>query len=248
MSRAETYSYGQGKVYLAERLAGGEIGAQRWVGDVSELSISLNVEDLTHKESYSGNRQEVRKIITAKTGEVSAKFHELSAENLSLALLGQSTKIESSSVSGEKLPAEIKKGDRIALAHQNVSSVEIGSLEENTDFIVDSIFGVVEFLKEISSNSDTVSYSYAEVLNVALLTENPKDLFLRFEGVNLAEDNEWTLVELYKVNFNPTDALSLINSGNELDALNAKAKILADTTKTGDKTLGRFGRVVKITK
>ncbi|HHE3720135.1 hypothetical protein ACFGYE_03710 [Pasteurella multocida] len=248
MSRAETYSYGQGKVYLAERLPSGEIGAQRWVGDVSELSISLNVEDFPHKESYSGNRQEVRKIITARTGEVSAKFHELSAENLSLALLGQSTKIESSSVSGEKLPAEIKKGDRIALAHQNVSSVEIGSLEENTDFIVDSIFGVVEFLKEISSNSDTVSYSYAEVLNVALLTENPKDLFLRFEGVNLAEDNEWTLVELYKVNFNPTDALSLINSGNELDALNAKAKILADTTKTGDKTLGRFGRVVKITK
>ncbi|MDG2540993.1 hypothetical protein [Pasteurella multocida] len=248
MSRAETYSYGQGKVYLAERLPSGEIGAQRWVGDVSELSISLNVEDFPHKESYSGNRQEVRKIITAKTGEVSAKFHELSAENLSLALLGQSTKIETGSVSGEKLPEEIKKGDRIALAHQNVSSVTIGSLTENTDFIVDATFGAVEFLKEISSNSDTVSYSYGEVLNVALLTENPKDLFLRFEGVNLAEDNEWTLVELYKVNFNPTDALSLINSGNELDALNAKAKILADTTKTGDKTLGRFGRIVKITK
>ncbi|HDR1157475.1 TPA: hypothetical protein QB234_002214, partial [Pasteurella multocida] len=167
---------------------------------------------------------------------------------LSLALLGQSTKIEASSVSGEKLPEEIKKGDRIALAHQNVSSVTIGSLVENTDFIVDATFGVVEFLKEINSNNDTVSYSYGEVLNVALLTENPKDLFLRFEGVNLAEDNEWTLVELYKVNFNPTDALSLINSGNELDALNAKAKILADTTKSSNKTLGRFGRVVKITK
>ncbi|GJJ80627.1 hypothetical protein PcPA57_13470 [Pasteurella canis] len=248
MSRAETYSYGQGKVYLAELLPSGDISAQRWVGDVSELGISLNVEDFPHKESYSGNRQEVRKIITAKTGEVTAKFHELSIENLALALLGQSTKIESGSVSGEKLPAKIQKGDRIALAHQNVSSVEIGSLEENTDFIVDSIFGVVEFLKEISSNSDTVSYSYAEVFNVALLTENPKNLLLRYEGVNLAEDNEWTLVELYKVNFNPTDALSLINSGNELDALNLKAKILADTTKKGDKTLGRFGRIVKIIK
>lgn len=72
MSRAETYSYGQGKVYLAERLPSGEIGVQRWVGDVSELSISLNVEDLTHKESYSGNRQEVRKIITANASSASS--------------------------------------------------------------------------------------------------------------------------------------------------------------------------------
>ncbi|MDP8171614.1 hypothetical protein QJU96_10000 [Pasteurella skyensis] len=246
MSRQETYSYGQGAVYLAPRLPNGEAGTFRWVGDVSELSVSLSVEDFTHKESYSGQRQEVRKIITGKSGEVSIKFHELSSENLSLMLLGEVSKTTAGSVTNEALPSTIKAGDRIALAHQNVSKVKIQSLTENTDFIVNSIFGTIEFLTEQSNFDKTVAYSYGEVENVAILNSNPQDLFLRFEGINLAEQNEWNLVELYKINFNPTDALSLINNENSLDGLNSKAKILADTTKTGDDNLGRFGRVVKI--
>lgn len=248
MARQESYSYGQGKVYLAERLPDGTPGTARWVGDVSELSVSFSVEDLTHKESYSGQRLEVRKLITGKSGELSLKFHEFSKENLALVLLGTDTTVAGSSVTGEKLPTAIKTGDRIALAHQNVSAVTIGSLVENTDYTVDSIFGAVEFLKDIPSNSDTVSYTYGAVENVAMMTVNSKDVYLRFEGLNLAEDNEWNLVELYKINFNPTEALSLINTENALDGLSAKAKVLADTSKVGDTTLGRFGRVVKIKK
>lgn len=64
----------------------------------------------------------------------------------------------------------------------------------------------------------------------------------------MAELNEWTVIELYKVNFSPTDALSLINNDNSLDALTTKATVLADTTKVGDAALGRFGRVIKIRK
>ncbi|AKO47557.1 hypothetical protein A6041_04610 [[Haemophilus] ducreyi] len=248
MARNETYSYGQGKVYLAERLPNGQAGAFRWVGDVSELNVSLTVEDFTHKESYSGNRQEVRKIITGKSGEVSVKFHEMSKENLSLMLLGEASTIKAGNVAKEALPDDIKVGDRIALAHQNVSDVKIAELKENTDFVVDAIFGTIEFLKEQKSKKLTVAYNYGDVDVIALLTTNPKDLFLRFEGINLAEENEWSLVELYKINFNPTEALNLINNENALDALSAKAKVLADTTKTGDSTLGRFGRVVKIKK
>ncbi|MGZ3081734.1 phage tail tube protein [[Haemophilus] ducreyi] len=246
--RTETYSYGQGAVYLAERLPNGQPGAFRWVGDVSELSVSLSVEEFTHKESYSGQRQEVKKIITGKSGEVLIKFHEMSKENLSLMLLGEASTIKAGNVTKEALPDDIKAGDRIALAHQNVSDVKIAELKENTDFVVDAIFGTIEFLKEQKSKKLTVDYNYGDVDVIALLTTNPKDLFLRFEGINLAETNEWNLVELYKINFNPTEALNLINNENALDALSAKAKVLADTTKAGDSTLGRFGRVVKIKK
>ena len=248
MAHVETYSYGQGKLYLAVRDAMGNIGAQRWVGDVSELSISLTVESFEHSESYSGTRQKVRKIITSRTGEVSAKFHEFSAANLALLLLGEEVTVSAGSVTGEKLPAVIKAGDRITLAHQDVSEVKIGSLVEGTDYTVDPIFGAVEFLKDISANTDTAAYKYGEVQIIAMLTTNPKDLFLRYEGINLAENNEWNVVELYKINFTPTEALSLINNENSLDALNTKATVLADTTKVGDVTLVRFGRVIKIRK
>lgn len=232
--RTESYSYGQGAVYLAERLPNGQAGAFRWVGDVSELSVSLSVEEFTHKESYSGQRQEVKKIITGKSGEVSIKFHEMSKENLSLMLLGEASAIKAGKVEQEALPENIQVGDRIALVHQNVSDVKIAELKENTDFVVDAVFGTIEFLKEQKSKKLTVAYSYGDVDVIALLTTNPKDLFLRFEGINLAETNEWSLVELYKINFNPTEALNLINNENALDALSAKAKVLADTTKTGD--------------
>ena len=226
----------------------GNIGAQRWVGDVSELSISLTVESFEHSESYSGTRQKVRKIITGKSGEVSAKFHEFSAENLSLLLLGEVTKVSAGSVTGEALPAVIKAGDRIALVHQDVSEVKIGTLVEGTDYTVDPIFGAIEFLKDIAANTDTVAYKYGEVTIIAMLTNNPKDLFLRYEGLNLAENNEWNVVELYKINFTPTEALNLINNDNSLDALSTKATVLADTNKVGDATFGRFGRVIKIRK
>lgn len=102
--RTESYSYGQGAVYLAERLPNGQAGAFRWVGDVSELSVSLSVEEFTHKESYSGQRQEVKKIITGKSGEVSIKFHEMSKENLSLMLLGEASAIKAGKVEQEALP------------------------------------------------------------------------------------------------------------------------------------------------
>ncbi|AAP95132.1 hypothetical protein A6046_03375 [[Haemophilus] ducreyi] len=245
--RNETYSYAQGKIFLAARLANGDIKDVRWVGDVSEASLSLSVEEFTHKESYSGQRQEVRKIITGKSGELSLKFHEMSRENLALLLLGADSKVEAGTVTGEKLPAEIKVGDRIVLAHQNVSNVTIAGLTENTDFMVDRTFGTIDFMKAQSGDKE-VAYSYGAVENVAMLTDNPQDLFLRYEGVNLAEQDEWVLMELYKINFNPTDALALINNDNALAALTAKAKVLADTTKKGDDLLGRFGRVVKIKK
>lgn len=248
MARVETYSYGQGKVYLASRTAAGVIGAQRWVGDVSALSVKFSVEDFTHKESYSGQRLEVRKIITSREGELSATFHEFSRENLALVLLGADSRIQAGSVTAEALPAEIKAGDRIALAHANVSNVVISTLTENTDFVVDSIFGAIEFLKPQTGFNQTVAYSYGAVDNVAMMTENATDLFLRFEGLNLAEEAEWNLVELYKVNFNSTEALDLINNEDALGGLSVTAKVLADTSKTNDKTLGRFGRVVKITK
>lgn len=246
MARNETYSYGQGRVHLAERLPNGEPKNLRWVGDISEANLALSTEEFTHKESYSGQRLEVRKINTGKSGEVTLKFHDFSSENLALLLLGEHSKIEAGTVTGEALPKDIKVGDRIALKHVKVSDVTINGMTENTDFVVDKTFGTLEFLTEHTNNTETVAYSYGEVLNVAMLTSNPKDLFLRYEGVNLAEQNEWIMLELYKINFNPTDALALINNDNSLAALTAKAKVLADTTKTGDTVLGRFGRIQTI--
>ncbi|WP_208937245.1 hypothetical protein [[Haemophilus] ducreyi] len=54
--------------------------------------------------------------------------------------------IKAGNVTKEALPDDIKAGDRIALAHQNVSDVKIAELKENTDFVVDAIFGTKQVM------------------------------------------------------------------------------------------------------
>lgn len=246
MQNKETYYYGQGRVFLSKRDQKGNPIDLRWVGDVSEVSVSLNVETLTHKESYSGQRTTARKLVTGTEGEVNMKFHELSHENLALLLRGNTTNVEGSTVSAEALPNKVVAGQRIPLVNQNVSNVTISTLSEGVDFEVDKVFGAITFLKEQSNLQQTVSYTYGATKNTAMLTEQAEDLFLRYEGINLAESDEYQLVELFKINFEPTSALALINTENSLAALDAKAAVLADNTRANDSKLGRFGRIVTI--
>ncbi|WP_431222205.1 hypothetical protein ACQ86O_17775 [Serratia sp. L9] len=76
MAQIETYQYNQGKVYLARRDAYGKPLAWRWIGDVSVLSLALTVENLSHKESYSGQRMTVRRFPISKDGIVTMTWHE----------------------------------------------------------------------------------------------------------------------------------------------------------------------------
>src|SRR5690606_21948000 len=74
----ETYYYGQGRIFLAERDATtGVPGAYRWVGDVSAFSIKLAVEKVEHKESYSGQRALVRSFPIGKSATIDMTLHQV---------------------------------------------------------------------------------------------------------------------------------------------------------------------------
>ncbi|ECE2928239.1 hypothetical protein CDF14_07020 [Salmonella enterica] len=241
----ETYYYGQGKLYLAKRNTSGRPGAWRWVGDVSKLELALSVETLTHKESYSGQRATTRRIITSKDATVTSTWYEFSAENLATQLYGERAIIAAGTVTGEALPDNILAGDRLSLAHQNVSDVVIGTLTEGTDYTVDALYGALTFLTP-QAKAQNVNYSHSGGVNTTLFTRQPEELALRYEGINLAEGGKAVVVELYKVQFDPASALSLISSDNDVAGLETKAGVLFDGGLGSDPLLGNFGRVIHV--
>lgn len=242
---SETYYYGQGKVFLARRLANGRPGAIRWIGDVSALSLALTVERLSHKESYSGNRGTVRSFITSQDGTLTATWHDLSPENLAIVLYGEQVVIPAGTVTGEVLPAGITVGERYVLNHQRVSDVVIGTLVEGTDYEVDYTYGAITFLTA-QATAPSVNYGYAGSVNTTLFTQKPIDLFLRFEGINLAEGGAAKILELYKISFSPAAALALIQGDTSLAGLETTATVLYDTARPDDPQIGRFGRVIDV--
>ncbi|MGU9776192.1 phage tail tube protein [Salmonella enterica] len=242
----ETYYYGQGKVYLAPRGEDGKPGAWRWIGDVSALQVAMTVESFSHKESYSGQRAEVRRLITSKAASVTSTWHDHNPDNLALVLYGQSATVAAGTVTGETLPANIKAGERFSLEHQNISDVLIGELVAEVDYAVDSEFGAVTFNTDQVA-APSVNYKYGASTVTSIFDQNPAEVAFRFEGLNLAENEQKVILELYKLKYDPTSALSLINTDTSLAGLETTAAALADTQrKESDAVYGRYGRLIHV--
>lgn len=241
----ETYYYGQGKVYLGLRNDAGQATKLRWIGDVDSLEVALTTESFTHKESYSGHRAPVRRISTSKDGSATSTWYEHSAENLAILLYGEKVVVPAGTVTEEALPTDIDAGDRILLAHNNVSDVIITGLTLGQDYTVDLKFGAIEFLAK-PSQALTVNYSYESSINTSMFTASPVDLFMRYEGINLAENGAPVVLELYKVQFDPVSALSMINTDTSLPGLETTAAVLLDTNRPEDAQFGRYGRVIHV--
>ncbi|MGP1066424.1 hypothetical protein ACJ8LR_21895 [Serratia sp. CY56810] len=243
---AETYYYGQGKVFLGRRNAQGQAVSLRWIGDVGELQIALTTDSFTHKESYTGQRAPVRRISTGKDGTVTATWFEHSPDNLAILLYGEKVAVPAGTITDEALPAGIQAGDRVTLNHQNVSAVTIADLVEGTDYKLDAKFGALEFLTTPATQPLSVNYTHASSVNTSVFTQTPDELFLRYEGINLAENGAAVVVELYRVQYDPASALSLINTDTSLPGLETTATVLLDTERPDDAQFGRYGRVIHV--
>lgn len=242
MKRSETYYYGQGRVMLGVRTPGQAVN-MRWVGDVDQLDISFNSESHKGRQSVNGVTGTATKYFTHHDCAVSANFYEYSAENLGLALFGQSLN-QAAHAEQQSIGTGVIARGCYPLAHQNVWGVFIHGLTEGVDFIVDSLWGVIEFLKTPRVQPVTVRYKHAGNVNIPILTTRPVEVMLRYEGINLAENMRPVLVELYRVQFNPAETLGIITDGNALGSFELKGDVLPDPTRSVTDVMGQYGRFV----
>ncbi|WP_447888575.1 phage tail tube protein [Serratia fonticola] len=237
------YYYGQGKVFLARRLANGRTGAMRWVGDVSALNVNFTFEQQATKVSRGGVLLPAQLYKTAQSASISSTWHYFSAENLAL-VLGAVPVVEPFSIKAEdELPAGISQGDIYSLPHTAVFNVEVEDLKNDVDYIVDRQWGTIEFLVTPANKPFLVKYEHLQNQSLPLFTSTPVELSLRYQGVNIAQDNAPTLVELYRLVLEPLATLELINTSNSMPGMEMAAQLLADLSRKNVSEFGHFGRI-----
>lgn len=236
------YFYGQGKVSLAVRQPGKPLNL-RWVGDVDQLTVSFASRSQMKQQAQQGIVHNTQKHITHQSCQVSANFFTFSPENIALAVFGKSLATKARAAK-EVLPMGLVSGGRYALQQVNLWDVVIPGLVDGVDYRIDVNFGTLEIIKTPLVQPITVHYKYAGGDTIPFLTNKPLELMLRYEAVNLAEEMSPVLVELYRLQFDVTDALELINNATTLSSFELNADVLLDTTRPTNDLFGQYGRYV----
>lgn len=251
----ETYYYGKGKVDYAIIGAGGVLGPWTWLGDVSAFAPKFAVEKVEHKESYSGKNALVRSFVIGNTGTVDMTWHQLSPENLALALQGSVVTSGGGTVTDEELPAALAALETFQLAQIGISELTIEDsattpveLLRDVDYTVDDNFGTGMLINVADFTPPFVaSYTYAGTKTVGMFAGAAKTLAIRYRGVNLAEENAPVEAMFYKMSTDPLQELALITTGNDVAGAQVTGNLLLDSSKPAGSAFGQFGYVRQVT-
>lgn len=243
------YSYvGVGKVHL--RVAGAAAGLVH-VGNVSALNFAVTeavLELADYTQPGGGTYNEVRRV---QAVEASMTLHDLSPENLAIALFGDVNAIAAGAVSDEAHTGY--QGAFVPTTYpidtaQTVTVKQGGS--PNTAYTVDDDYTVTEAGIEIPSTSSigngsaiTISYTKKAGSAVEALLNSAQEYELFFAGLNEARSGKAVTVHAYRVKLGATQNLPLI--GIEAHAaLELTGKVMKDSTKNGTTVSQYFKTVV----
>jgi hypothetical protein len=236
----------QGKIWTAERSAAGMPLAFTWLGNAPQLQLQINTTNTDKTESFSGDRLQIGRLAGAKTVNVNITLDEWTLHNIAMAFYAKQVSVAGATVTGEDLPMPLAVGDVIRLGQRFVSSLVLDNdgtpLVLNTDYRIESeAAGLVEFLTAQAAQIEA-DYSYGNAVSMAMFSEQPKERWLLFDGIN-TENGERTVFELYRTVFNPPGDLSMIT--DEYGNLPLSGSALVDVAKLTDSVLGGFGRFVE---
>lgn len=251
----DTFYYGQGRVSLAELDAStGLPGAFRYIGDVSALTAKMTTEQVKHIESNTGFRSLAASFDSSKSLSLDMTLHSIDPDNLALAIRGAVQSTAGGTVTGESLGAALVAGDEVYLANPGVSDLVItdsagtpATLVLDTDYTVDLNFGRVTIL-DVGSYTQPflAAYTYAARKAVGFFTTAQKNYALRYEGVNLAENNAPTRVDYYKLAPGVLQELQHITTGTDVAGMAITGDVLQDQTKSANGPLGQFGAITQV--
>lgn len=236
----------QGAIYIAETLGDGKRGDARWIGDTGTVSVSINEEQETRKENYTGQRGTSVVVRTGLEMTIEMNIRYADAENLALGLHGKTTTVNAGSITDEIFP-ETKAGRVIFLNHGNISDLVISdstgqTLTENTHYRIRSDKGGMIEILDLASFQQPLkaNYNYGGSQKLAILTQKPKPVYLLMDCINTVDESRERL-HLYKVEFQPLSNLGLIDES--LGEITLTGKCLLDTVYQKDPELGGYGKI-----
>jgi hypothetical protein len=246
------YLIGRGDLFIADRETDGNPKALAHIGECSMFEFNVGAEYVDNFETSSGlNRQDAH-ILLRQTAELSLVMKEPTADNLSLALYGEKVSVTGASLTNQLFPTGIVAGEvrRVPGGYMNLSAVTIrdsagspATLIANTDYVLDAMFGTVEFRASgVTGKTQPfkIDFTYASTTEVALCKKRSAEKWVLFKGINIADGDKKFAVEFYRAAFEPATKLPM--KTNEIAEFEIRAAILNDSTKTESGSLGKFGR------
>ena len=240
------YLHLQGKVYWAERNASGNPGPRRYLGNARSCSIETETNIIEHLESTSGLRIMDNRYQFGLKVNCTLEFDEYDKRNLSLAVKGNFVDIAAGSVSsGENLPSGMVNGTYYRTRFGNISSLAIAGLSTPADYeLEDAKAGRIR-IKTTVSGTPAVTYNYAAQTRVpALNDDDPPELWLEIDGINVAAQSKRVNVTIYRFAFNASESLMLLNDDPTMFTL--KGAVLRDTNYSTGTNYTNFGEYFNI--
>ncbi|MDR1039898.1 MAG: hypothetical protein LBR80_06945 [Deltaproteobacteria bacterium] len=246
MAEPRVYYRGQGKIFAYTRELSGSVyvpGTGVWLGNAPDFTLTMNVTKVDHRESYSGQNLVDVSYVTERTATLTATLEEFSAFNLSLCLNGKNTEV-TADTGKEVIYTELNAGKTYLLGGDiNVKNVVIedslsSPLVLNTDYTLDAPRGSFTMITT-KAGGGTAEYDTDGYGLTSLFTEPDAEWWVRFEGLNMLDNNNPTVADFYKVKFNPAQNLSLISA--EIAQFQLEASPLADETQPAFGDMGQFG-------
>lgn len=240
----------QGKILLGDRLENGKPGKLEWVGNTPTCTLSIATENTEKIESFSGQRLPYGRIQTSKKATIKLTLDEILPVNLIQALYSTQVNTDAGVVSGELLPENLLANDIVRLDNPFIDKDSL-VIQDSADpaktvtrekLAIDSVNAGL--LKVIDPNGLTqpfkVSYNYTKRSAFTILSQTPPERYFVLDGVN-TENNQPVVLSLYRVRFDPSESLDLIN--NEYGSLTLSGSALLDTINVDDPALGGFGKI-----
>jgi hypothetical protein len=239
------YYLGKGKVRLFTRLTNGLPGAQLFWANAPELKLSISTEKKEHTESYSGANAVDNAVVIKSSAELSLTIDELTADIYQLLTKGTKTTRSTGAISNYVLDTPAV-GKVFKLPGTGLTAVTIVDSTPTTPitvnptkYAVDANFGTIEILNVSGVVGNwKVSATYETVDTVTMLSQAERDLFLHFEGINMADQSN-VLLEVPLCRFEAASDVDFI--GDDYGKFPMKAQVLADGSITSDPNFAYLG-------
>ena len=233
------YSYiGSGRILARRR---GAAAPFRELGNCSALTLGVEQETKRLRDFCSpggGTYNQVDRI-TGVTLALTA--HDLSPENLALALYGSTEAVAAGAVTAEAQVAYL--GGYVILEDQAAAITSVQPVGGGTAYVEGSdyvfqhggLYIPADSLIPAPTNATTpnieVAYDTQKGDLIQALTTAAAELELVFLGLNEADSGSPVTVKVWRGKFGPTQGLPLI--GDDYAALEMAGAVLADSSKTG---------------
>ncbi len=231
------YFRGQGAMFLADRDASGNAINALFIGNCSSAGLTANVERGEKVESVTGGGATDASFIKRVSYTLALEMDSIRKDHLKMQLQGTLTDKVGASVTDE--PHVGYHDGFVLLDHTKVSTVVVTDSAGTTtytegaanDYVLKGDQGMIEILAG-GSIADVqallIDYVYAAQAHVSASASN-LEKYLVFAGMNSADNDKQTRVEVYKVKLDPsvmdliTDdtASATINGTVQLDSLRA---------------------------